>query len=142
MKKEGRKKKAFIHILSSLSPFLSLYLDCVLSYPSSPLLLRSYKCHSSLSLTATIDDLFQRDGVRERGMRGREGGMKERNGCLLTWTSERQENKAAMTKARVLFSPLFSLLGIFVKGAVVSSVYLYILFRRGERGLMKCVGVG
>lgn len=60
--------------------------------------------------------------------------MKERNGCLLTWASERQENKAAMTKARVLFSPLFSLLGVFVKGAVVSSVYLYILFRRGERG--------
>lgn len=38
--------------------------------------------------------------------------------------------KGAVTKARVLFSSLFSLLGVFVKGTVVSSAYLYILFRK------------
>lgn len=57
--------------------------------------------------------------------------MKKRNGCLLTCASEKQKNKAAPTKASVLFSSLFSPLGVFVKGAV-SSVYLYILFRERE----------
>lgn len=104
---------AFIHILSSLSLVLSLYWECVLS-PPPPLvllLLLSDKCHSSLSLAATMDDLFRRDergGERKRDER--EGGMKRKNGCLLTCASERQENKAAVTKARVLFSSLFSLL--------------------------------
>lgn len=58
-----RKNMAFIRILSSLSLVLSLYWDRVLSSPSSspffPLL--SYKCHSSLLLAATMDDLFQRE---------------------------------------------------------------------------------
>lgn len=82
-------------------------------------------------------------------MRGREGGMKKRNGSLLTCASEKQK-KVAVSKARVLFSSLFSSLGVFVKGAVVSSVYLYILFREREnaqtgrerRSLMKCVRAG
>lgn len=63
-----RKNTAFIHILSSLSLVLSLYWDRVLSSPSSspfsPLL--SYKCHSSLLLAATMDDLFQRERKRKR----------------------------------------------------------------------------
>jgi len=103
---------------------------------SSPLLLLlSDKCHSSLSLAATIGDLFRiargAERGRERGLReGQRHEKKEKNGCFLTCASEKQKNKAAVTKARVLFSSLFSLLGVFVKGTVVLSAYLYILFRK------------
>lgn len=108
----GEKKKWPSY--TSFLPFLLFYLFIGSVFclpPPLVLLLLSDKCHSSLSLAATMDDLFRRDergGERKRDER--EGGMKRKNGCLLTCASERQENKAAVTKARVLFSSLFSLL--------------------------------
>lgn len=78
MKEEG-KKVAFIHILSSLSLVLSLYWECVLSSLPPPyhLLLLSDKCHSSLSLAATIDDLFRRTQREREREREREGKRDE-----------------------------------------------------------------
>lgn len=113
VKKEEEKKKSGLHT-HPFFPFscsISLLGVCFVPPPLVLLLLLSDKCHSSLSLAATMDDLFRRDergGERKRDER--EGGMKRKNGCLLTCASERQENKAAVTKARVLFSSLFSLL--------------------------------
>lgn len=117
------KKKTWLSYTSFLLFLLFyLFIGTVFCLPRTPppfFPLLSFKCHSSLLLAATMDDLFQRE---REGKRKRE--MKKRNGCLLTCASKWLENNASVNKAGVLFS-LFP-------PSLLLSVYFYILFR--ERG--------
>lgn len=137
---------AFIHILSSLFSCSISLLGLCFVFLVLLLLLPSTFINATVAFRSGRHNrrpVSERRRARARD--GREGGMKKRNGCLLTCASEKQGNKAAMSKAGVLFAPLFSPLAVFVKGAVVSSGYLYILFRGRERARqsqMKCTGGG
>lgn len=147
-KKKGRKKVAFIHILSSLFSCSISLLGLCFVFLVLLLLLPSTFINATVAFRSGRHNrrpVSERRRARARARDEREGGMKKRNSCLLTCASEKQGNKAAMSKAGVLFSPLFSTLAVFVKGAVVSSGYLYILFRGRERAgqsPMKCTGGG
>lgn len=136
---------AFIHILSSL-------FSCSVSLLGLCFVFLLLLLLPSTFINATVAFRSGRhnrrpvsERRRARARDEREGGMKKRNSCLLTCASEKQRDKATMSKAGVLFSPLFSTLAVFVKGTVVSSGYLYILFRGRERARqspMKCAGGG
>lgn len=141
---------AFIHILSSLFSCSISLLGLCFVFLVLLLLLPSTFINATVAFRSGHHNRRpvserRRARARARARDEREGGMKKRNSCLLTCASEKQGNKAAMSKAGVLFSPLFSPLAVFVKGAVVSSGYLYILFRGRElarQSPMKCTGGG
>lgn len=119
---------------TSFLPFLLFYLFigtmfCLPCTPPPFFPLLSYKCHSSLLLAATMDDLFQRE-------RERESEMKKRNGCLLTCASKWRKNKASVNKAGVLFS-LFPPSSVFLWRALLchQSIFTSYLGKEGMLGV-------